>query len=237
MQQQSTTSLSHTFSLSHLIVFCILASAEMNVAAGTSSSVHSSGAPQKGTSTDTVRIRSSSSEADRPLAIKVEAKIYDAVKAVQSLGMVDAKKLTDITSLQLIQHFDAASPPLNQRKSHGAAATVEGSAAKKVFLTNRPVHNHTIFGPYTTLNTGRYVVIYRIMAPKNTTGRLAYLDIASNTVTKASRNIESNELPARTWQTFAVPITVKNKLPRVEFRVWQAGHPLAFDRIYLFKVH
>lgn len=219
------------------VAICFIAIATaLPVLASSTPSLKASEGSKKGSSSDASETVTKTLASGATVKIKVKAYFQDGLKAVEELSEVDFRKLADAKSLELVQHLDTAAPPMIRRAGHGESATVAGSAAKTIWHSNRGMHNHAIFGPYATLDAGRYLIVYRMMSPKDANGRLASLDVASNANGKASRNVESKEMPTGKWRTFAIPFTFDKKTPRVEYRIYQYGHPLMMDRIYLFKI-
>ncbi len=222
--------------LIYTVLFLHIAFPRAVSAAPSPSDAEASWGKRRGSSTDAARDVNRRLEPGVTFKARVKSYNQDGAKAIETLGEADLRKLGHVKRLELIKHFDAALPPLIQRANSGEAVKIPGSTAKRVWHAKQGVYNHCIFGPYAELEAGKYLLVIRMMSPKASKGRMATIDVPSRTVSRSSRNVETNELPVGKWRVFAVPFSFDKKVTRVEYRIWQHHKPLIIDRFYLYKV-
>jgi hypothetical protein len=136
--------------------------------------------------------------------------------------------------IELLRTFDAARPPMQQ---HSGKAIATAGAYSGTALVDQDPAFMCVFGPYTPLEQGRYVITWRVkfhgpVAEKD----VCFLDVAHNAVTVSGRNPDGPECHPGEWVEMSVPLA--NPATReYEFRFWPHRHPLTLDRIYVFKLH
>ena len=136
--------------------------------------------------------------------------------------------------IELLKSFDAAQPPIQHHS--GKAVATPGAFSGTALVDQDPAFM-CIFGPYTPLEQGRYVITWRVkfhgpVAEKD----VCFLDVAHNAVTVSGRNPDGPECQPGEWVEMSVPLA--NPATReYEFRFWPHRHPLTLDRIYIFKLH
>ena len=136
--------------------------------------------------------------------------------------------------IELLKSFDAAQPPIQHHS--GKAVATPGAFSGTALVDQDPAFM-CIFGPYTPLEQGRYVITWRVkfhgpVAEKD----VCFLDVAHNAITVSGRNPDGPECQPGEWVEMSVPLA--NPATReYEFRFWPHRHPLTLDRIYVFKLH
>lgn len=110
-------------------------------------------------------------------------------------------------------------------------------------------NEHIIFGPYTLLPEGRYLVSFRIKNLKRTKEEIATIDVfATSTLiegiseTKTSLTIKGEDFPAENiYKEFVLFFKQKKLFGRGEFKnefrvFWRGNSSICVDRISLFKI-
>lgn len=163
-----------------------------------------------------------------PVEFRVECP--EAVVALDEASAIDQPAFRGIKKLTLVGFHDA----VDLHKTAGEPAVVKGSHAGQALVgTSDGIF---IFGPYTKLEPGRYMVIYRLqpLGPAPGSGK-CWLDVSDNSKTIASRWLEGAQLPQGRWVAYPVLTTISNDEP-IQYRLWPQNRKLAIDRVYVFAV-
>ena len=153
---------------------------------------------------------------------------------LQSLRKNNRSLLLGIEKAELTHSFDASA--MSRHKGHSTLSRVPGAFASQAVIGESGWENHLIYGPYIELPPGRYLAVWRIKrADKNKRGR-GTVDVAEQGERIVRRPIQMTPASADRWQTFGLQFRAEETLRHIEFRLWQARHPLAVDRVYLFKL-
>jgi hypothetical protein len=94
------------------------------------------------------------------------------------------------------------------------------------------------YGPYSSLNAGRYLALFRVKRIDEGSGDAAEADIVSGGhPIGASRMIKASELPIGEYRSFALIFDYNQSGSAYESRVsWKGNASLVFDRVIIWKI-
>jgi hypothetical protein len=170
---------------------------------------------------------------------------------VKRLDSKQPKVLKGISHLTLINTYDAVAMKRRTKKSkivdadrQAAEKTSERTLSWKRPWTSRyvlgepEIHAHLIWGPYAKLEPDRYLAVFRFKPTGPAGHSYGGIEVAHE-VNKIAikRNLEPVTAFSREfWNVRGLRYQPKKTQPKVEFRFWQGEAPVAFDRVYLFRI-
>jgi hypothetical protein len=141
-------------------------------------------------------------------------------------------KLLDQTrKVQLVQVYDAATPPL---KHSGNPQATPGAHSPNALVGSDD--RIMLWGPYAELDKGRYLVVYRFqLLEKPKSKEVCFLDVCHDTVTFRGLRPEAKLVPVKEWSEIGVAVDVPSPM-KFEYRFWPHDHLVAIDRVYVFRL-
>jgi hypothetical protein len=97
--------------------------------------------------------------------------------------------------------------------------------------------SHIVFGPYRSLDKGRYLAIFRVKRTGEGSGAAAVLDTCAGGAVRTTslRKVSADELPVGEFKAF--PLEFDHPGGAVETRVqWMGNAPMAVDYIALWRI-
>ncbi len=137
--------------------------------------------------------------------------------------------------LQFVAKFEAE----NLAHLTGEIASDEGASSKSVWLARQRKDKvgHMVFGPYTHIDAGRYLALFRMKRLSEGEGIVAVIDscVGGGTPITSERKILAEQLPIGQFRI--VPLNFIHPGRAVETRVfWTGQADLAVDFILVFKI-
>jgi hypothetical protein len=159
-------------------------------------------------------------------------KAREAEDVLAGAASVDAALLKDVASMELFAVHDVSEAPM--RHNGGEIKRVAGGWAKEAVVGNNS--GIFIWGPYESLEPGRYVVVYRLrfMEPAGEKN-LCFVDVAHGGVTVHGIRPDAAMAPPKQWVELGVSLNLPKKVD-LEYRLWGNKHGIAIDRIYVFHI-
>jgi hypothetical protein len=140
--------------------------------------------------------------------------------------------LAGTKQVDLINVFDADTAPMNHRDSKSQAT--DGAYADQALVGNS--RSIMMWGPYTQLEPGRHLVVYRFKFLDKPKGESAcFVDVCHNAFTFSGRRPAAKNIRPLVWNEVAIPVDAPERM-KFEFRFWPNGHEVAIDRIYVYKL-
>ncbi len=161
--------------------------------------------------------------------------IKEKKQIIQTLTKTHRHLFRGVRGLELIKVYDAGSKPLRQRR--GTARKIPNAYSTSPWAGDQGATGYIISGPYASLQPGKYVAVARIMRLSKTNDYILSLNVAHNVRFKlADESLTGQQCPLGQWYNHPAVFTVDRPLTGVEYRIWQRGHPVAVDRIYIYKI-
>ncbi|MCS7193148.1 MAG: hypothetical protein NZ937_09235, partial [Armatimonadetes bacterium] len=122
----------------------------------------------------------------------------------------------------------------------GELASDEAASGKSVWLAKRDRDKvgHMVFGPYTHIDAGRYIALFRLKRLSEGKGFVAIVDtcVGGGTPITAERKVLAEQLPI--GEFCLIPLIVHHHGGAIETRVfWTGQTDLAVDWVILLKIH
>ncbi len=170
------------------------------------------------------------------LSVKSETVIHEVEIPLEQLPQSELiEPLPSGVVLESVAKFEAE----NLAHLTGEFATDEGASSKAVWLAKRDRDKvgHMVFGPYTHIDAGRYIALFRLKRLSEGKDIVAVVDtcVGGGTPITAERKVLSEQLSAGQFRF--VPLTFNHPGGAVETRVfWTGQADLAVDCIVVLKV-